>query len=289
MYRRFLLTYCLLTICILSEAQKHPRPLFLWRDVPAMKGERTRLYVYNDIPDSLRTGVCAIVCPGGSYHHLGMKHEGYAVAKYLNTKGISAFVLRYRVGSNGYHYPAMIEDLQRAIQYVTDNGQRLKIDTNKIGVIGFSAGGHLVTMAGAMHSYNFLKQYDIHTSANLRPNFVVAVYPVVSMQDNIAHKRSRRNLLGNRPLQKMIDSLSLEHHIPPDMPPTLIVASHDDPVVNPRNSTALDSALNAQKITHKFLLYQTGGHGFGLGKDQQSEISNWKNKLITWLSYINVL
>lgn len=274
-------------LCGVLKAQ--PDPIFLWRGVEGMKDEKTRLYVYNNIPDSLRTGVSVIICPGGSYHHLGLKHEGYEVAEFLNSKGITAFVLRYRVGFNGYKYPAMIEDVQRAIQYVSDNSNLLGIDRTKIGVVGFSAGGHLVTMAASFHSTNLIKKYGITSNADLRPSFVVPVYPVVSMHDSIAHARSRRNLLGKNPCVSMIDSLSLEYKIPSDMPPTLIVATKDDPVVDPRNSVELDNTLKSKGITHKFLFYDTGGHGFGLGRDPRAEVSKWDNVLNDWLSEINIL
>lgn len=264
-------------------------PIYLWKDVPAMENERTRLYVYNNIADSINTRVSVIICPGGSYHHLGLKHEGYNVAEWFNSKGITAFILRYRVGFNGYKYPAMIEDVQRAIQYVHDHSDSLKINPNKIGVMGFSAGGHLVTMAASFHSTNLIKQFGIETGADLKPNFVIPVYPVVSMQNGLAHERSRNNLLGRNPCKSMIDSLSLEKQIPNDMPPTLIIAAKDDQVVNPQNSVELCQSLEEKGIIHKLVLLETGGHGFGIGPKCEGELKNWSDNIIDWLSEIKML
>lgn len=287
MFKRIISFLLLLSFSYASLAQHET--IFLWKNIPSMKKERTRLYVFNNIPDSVRTGVGVIICPGGSYHHLGMRHEGYDVAKWLNTKGVVAFVLRYRVALNGYRYPAMIEDMQRAIQYVYDSSTSFGVNSNKIGVIGFSAGGHLATMAGSFHSTNLLKQHGITSSASLKPSFVVPIYPVVSMQDEIAHKRSRRSLLGWNFSPEMADSLSLELNIPNDMPPTLIIATLDDHVVNPQNSIELSKSLEAKQIPHKLVLFNRGGHGFGMGAHRRGDASGWNVRLIDWLKEINIL
>lgn len=263
----------------LGTSWAQPKPVYLWAEVPTMQRERTRLYVYDNIPDSLRTGLAMIVCPGGSYHHLGMKHEGHNVAQWLNRHGIAAYVLRYRVGAHGYHHPAMLEDVQLAMRYVRNNPKN-----SKLGLIGFSAGGHLVAMAGAMHRHNALSPHGLSTAPRaLRPDFVVPVYPVVSMRPPVAHARSRKNLIGRKQTQTMIDSLSLELHVPADMPPTLLIATADDPVVNPRNAQMLDSALTAKGIEHKFVFFETGGHGFG-HKPNNTKAPSWEPILLQWLS-----
>ncbi len=187
MKKLLILNLFLIAVTVVAQ----PKPVYLWKNISGKQKEKTRLYVYQ-VPEAISKGVGVIVCPGGSYHHLGMPHEGYQVAEWLNSQGITAFVLRYRVGMHGYRHPAMIQDIQRAIQYVREKTPDLK----KIGVMGFSAGGHLVTMAGAFFKENYLKAIGIEPEVSLRPDFVVPVYPVVSMQDSLAHLRSRKNLIG---------------------------------------------------------------------------------------------
>lgn len=261
----------------------------LWQDVDGMRRFKSKMYIYH-APDSLNTGIAVIVCPGGSYNHLmGIATEGYGVAEYLNTQGINAFVLKYRVGKNGHHHPAMIQDMQRAMQMVRENADTYKINPEKIGAMGFSAGGHLVTMAGVFGKENFLKEVGISPRVSLKPNFVVPVYPVVSMQDNIAHKRSRRNLLTRHFTENAKKQFSMELNIPTDMPPVLLVTAKDDPVVMFQNSVELDKALTNNHIEHLFLLYETGGHGYGVDENRAPEAAQWKYQLIPWLMKINIL
>ncbi len=281
MMKRILLSLFFLLISFLSLYSQSEK-IYLWKNTQTMRHQKSRLYVYLP-PDSLRNGVSVIICPGGSYHHLGMPHEGFQVAEWLNSVGVTAYVLRYRVSSHGYHHPAMIEDIQMAISFVRKNSSQYNIDSQRIGVMGFSAGGHLVLMAGAFHQENYLKKIGISISDNLKPDFIVPVYPVVSMQDSLAHVRSRKNLLGNNYTKEEVDNFSLEMQIPDDMPPVFLVATEDDPVVNYHNSLELDKALNAKAIQHKFLLSKTGGHGFGLGLKNGGEISNWISTFHRWL------
>lgn len=260
-----------------------PKPIYLWANVPGMQHERTRLYVYDDIPESKRQNIAMIICPGGSYHHLGMKHEGHNVAQWLNQHGIAAYVLRYRIGANGYHHPAMLQDVQQAMRYVRSQHKDIKL-----GLIGFSAGGHLVAMAAEFHQHNSLAAHMSVSPNTLRPDFVVPVYPVVSMRPPVAHARSRKNLISRNASQTMIDSLSLELHVPSNMPPTLLIATQDDPVVNPKNSIMLDSALTANQINHKFVFFEEGGHGFG-HKPNNTKAPKWEPILLQWLSEQSIL
>ena len=284
-----ILTITLLLVLSLS-AFAQPRPLHLWKGIPTMKREhKTQLYVYR-APDSINTGVCVIVCPGGSYSHLmGIRTEGYGVAKWLNKQGINAFVLRYRVGMYGYHHPAMIQDVQRAIQYVRDHATEFHINPDKLGTMGFSAGGHLVTMSGAFYKENYLEPLGVKSTASLRPNFVVPVYPVVSMQDSIAHQRSRKNLLTEEYTKEQQDKFSMELQMRPDMPPTFLVTAKDDSVVMCQNSIDLDRALTAAGVPHVFMLYDTVGHGYGLDEKRAPEAARWRFKFVEWLRDIKIL
>ncbi len=232
-----------------------------------------------------------IVCPGGSYSWLDMKEEGVGVANWLQAQGINAFVLRYHVATVpaycfgfrvlgfGNKYPDMLNDVEEALRQVYYMADSLNIDTMRIGVMGFSAGGHL-----AMMSYT-------HNRTAYKPHFICPIYPVVTLRDQkYVHKRSRRGALGvwrqwNKTMQ---DSLSIEQHITDSCPPVFLVNCVDDPVVNYRNSELLDSALTTHHIPHQYIQYQTGGHGFGASQIKGTEeCRQWKQEFIQWISNLN--
>lgn len=230
-----------------------------------------------------------IVCPGGSYFWHDMHTEGHGVAQWLQQHGITAFVLRYRTAYvpaflfryryvlRGNRYPDPQDDLRQAIRYVKQHHQDYRIDTLRIGAMGFSAGGHLVMSAAEL-----FKPID-------RPAFVVPVYPVVTMTESCVHKRSRRALLGENKVRNttLRDILSLERHVPEDCPPVFLVNCKDDPVVDYHNSVLLDSALTAKGIPHRYLQYRTGGHGFGMSDEKGSEeCRQWRQEFLKWLSLL---
>lgn len=255
----------------------------LWAKLPQLT---------NYLADSTtNTGMAVIVCPGGSYCWHDMLHEGSEVAKWLQANGINAFVLKYRVATIsaycigyrviglGNKYPNMLTDVEDALRYVYQHADSFNIDTARIGVMGFSAGGHLCMMSAT------------HNRTEYRPAFLCPVYPVVTFSDKrYVHRRSRRGALGvwrqwNRTMQ---DSLSLERHITKDCPPVLLVNCEDDPVVKYRNSVLLDSALTAANVPHRYIRYQTGGHGFGASDAKGTQESQqWKNEFIQWISNLN--
>ena len=250
-----------------------------------------RLTVY-PADSAINTGTAVIICPGGSYSWHDMNYEGAQVAQWLNAHGINAFVLKYRVANIsayclGYRvfgfgntYPDMLEDVEDALRTVYGLADSLHIDTTRIGVMGFSAGGHLTMM-----SYT-------HNRTPYKPAFLCPIYPVVTMTDKrYVHLRSRRGALGvwGQFKQNMRDSLSLERHIPADCPPVFLVNCHDDPTVKYQNSELLDSALTAQHIEHRYIQYTTGGHGFGASDTKGSDESRqWKNEFLQWISNLNL-
>lgn len=285
--RSFLQTLLCLVWVLAACAQ--PKPIHLWHDVPGMKSQPTKLYIY-PAPKDKNTGVAVIIFPGGSYSHtMGIATEGFGVAEWLNSQGINAFVVKYRTGNRGYHHPAMIQDAQYAIHYVREHAKEYGIDSKKIGTMGFSAGGHLVTMTGAFHQDNYIAKVGVKDRILLKPNFVVPVYPVVSMQDDIVHQRSRRNLLTRHYTSDEQTRFSMELNIPADMPPTFVVTAKDDPVVKFENSVRLDRSLKRAGIPHQFLLYETGGHGYGMDEKLAPEAGKWKYSFIKWLKEINIL
>ena len=228
--------------------------IYLWRNVKGMEKQPSVMFMHKPAKNSPHTRSAVIVCPGGSYHHLGLKGEGNTTATWFVENGVTAFVLKYRTAESLYHHPAMLQDIQRAIQLVRENAEEWDIDVSKVGVIGFSAGGHLVTMAGEFwQTHDEIAKLGIQTNVSLRPDFVVPVYPVVTMQDDIAHRWSRNSLLGHgkkNQSQARKDEFSMELNVPDDMPPTYVVVCKDDPVVIPEPHICLSgTSINLMNIT----------------------------------------
>lgn len=245
--------------------------------------------------------IAVIVCPGGSYFWHDTKIEGADVAEWLNTNGISAFVLEYRVGgiagfifhhrlfSRGNRYPDMLHDVQRSIQLVRENADKFRVDPDKVGIMGFSAGGHLAAMSGIYFDTDVLSSLGIKPKVTLRPDFIASIYPVVSFVDQSVHKRSRRGIIGEGKAisREMKDSLSLEKHVRKEMPPTYLMNCVDDPIVNYRNSELLDSAMSSHNIPHRYMQFKTGGHGFGATPEKTTkEAIVWKEDFLKWLKKI---
>ncbi len=268
----------------------------LWKGCKVNHGKQVTLTPY--LAENNETGLSVIVCPGGSYYWLDEETEGDGVAQWLQSNGISAFVLRYRAAGfgafiwhhrvlfRGKQYPDMLTDAQRALQWVREHADTYHVDPNKVGMMGFSAGGHLVMSAACFKETNYLIANGIDTEVSLEPTFVAPIYPVVTMREPYVHKRSRRALLSEKRNhnQTMIDSLSLERHIPSDCPPVFLVNCVDDPVVEYHNSILLDSALTANKVNHRYIQYQTGGHGFGASEEKRTaECRQWKQEFLNWI------
>lgn len=258
--------------------------LIILFSLPIIGRERITPY----LPDSAaNTGIAVVVCPGGSYSWLDIPTEGVAVCEWLRQNGINAYLLRYRVASVpayifgfrvlgiGHKWPDMLEDVEMALQYVYAHAEQDGVDTSRIGVMGFSAGGHLT-----MSSYAYNR-------TACRPKFLVPVYPVVTFADPVlTHRRSRRGAMGvwRQWNTHMQDLLSIERNILPDCPPVFMVACEDDPVVDFRNSLLLDSALTANRVPHTFYHCAVGGHGFGASDTKgSSEARAWRPAFLNWI------
>ncbi len=238
-----------------------------------------RVFFPNDSVERQKT--CMLICPGGSYHHLGLHNEGSEVAEIFASWGVTAVVLRYRVSSRCNRHPAMIEDFQRAMQIIREHASEWGIE--KVGAIGFSAGGHLVTLGAELHQ-NYLAKRGIDIGDNaIRPDFVCLIYPVVSADEPIAHKKSVVNFFGGKYTEEEKDFFSLEKHVPSDMPPAFLLACKDDDVVDFRNSVFLHKALVQQNIRSEFYLLDSGGHGFGFIRTRSEETNQWYNILKKWM------
>lgn len=286
------MVFCLL---LSSHGFIHAQKINIWEGTDCKKN--VELYPYL-APGSQNKAV--IVCPGGSYLWHDMEAEGHAVGKWLQANGISAFVLHYRTAGfmayffhyrylfRGVRYPDALNDLFQATIYIKEHAQELGVNPDSIGAMGFSAGGHLV-MSGAENFRNAANKVVVKNLDKLRLAFVAPIYPVVTMTDPCVHKRSRRALMGdNRKNNKAFrDSLSLERHVPDDCPPVFLVNCKDDPIVKYHNSELLDSALTAHGVPHRYIQYQTGGHGFGASEQKGTEeCRQWKKEFLNWLNKI---
>lgn len=232
-------------------------------------------------------GTAVIVCPGGGYSHLAFKKEGLNVAEWLNSIGVAAFVLKYRLPSDSIMKNKSIgqlQDAQEAIRIVRRNAKQWNIDPDKIGVIGFSAGGHLAASLCTLYNQ---KVYDSDTTS-VRPDFSILIYPVISMESNITHKGSRRNLLGSNPPPSEVEHFSCDLQVNKDTPPAFIVLAEDDKVVPVENSINYFTSLKKFNIPAELHIFQKGGHGFGLANNGGTE-SDWTRLCENWLKAMGLL
>lgn len=223
-----------------------------------------RMYAYF-APEDINTGTAVLICPGGGYGGLAVEHEGSMVASWLNSIGISAFVLYYRMPN--HHFEIPIKDAQTAIELIRRNSGLWKIDPNKVGVLGFSAGGHLASVVAT----SFDKEN--------RPDFIVLVYPVIMMTPGDG---TCINLLGENPTIQLMNKFSSNLQVCNTTPPAFIVAAIDDDVVSIEHSYKFFQALQEHSVQSEILAYQTGGHSFGM-KKRGLETDNWTEILHTWL------
>ncbi|MDQ2720646.1 MAG: alpha/beta hydrolase [Bacteroidota bacterium] len=231
---------------------------------------------------SSRKNTAIIICPGGGYSILAYNLEGTNVAKILNDWGITAVVLKYRLPMDVIMKDKSIgplQDAQRALQYLRENAEQLNINPKSIGIMGFSAGGHLAATAAT----HFGKAYiDNPHNISLRPDFSILAYPVISFNDLIGHLGSRDNLIGKNPLSDLINNFSTELQVTEKTPPTFLVLAGDDDVVNPENSIKYYEALLKNHVPAEMHIYQNGGHGFG------TKI-NWMPGLKLWMEHNHFL
>lgn len=227
-------------------------------------------------------GTAVVICPGGGYSNLYINGEGYKVAKWLNALGITAFILKSRLPSDEIMKDKTIgslQDAQEAIRYVRRNAKKWDINTEKVGVIGFSAGGHLASTVST--HYNDVV-YKVMDSISARPDFSILIYPVISMEEKITHQGSKNKLLGLSPSAALIEKYSNEKQIDPLTPPTFMVHAIDDKSVPVENSIQYFLALKKNNVPCEIHLYQNGKHGFGLGRDGTTS-QFWTKPCEEWL------
>ena len=228
-----------------------------------------------------------IVCPGGGYAGLAANHEGRQVANFLNSLGMAAFVLRYRLGPR-YHHPIQIGDAQRAIRTVRAKAAEWRIDPARIGIMGFSAGGHLAMTASTMFDTGKPQAEDAIDRAASRPDFAVLGYPVISMTAAWTHQGSRRNLLGDTPDPELAKRLSGELAVTKDTPPTFIFQTNQDTAVPAENAVHYYLALRQAGVPAEMHVFERGVHGVGLANNDPA-LTPWSSLLANWLRIRTVI
>jgi acetyl esterase/lipase len=232
------------------------------------------------LPKGSGAGTAIVICPGGGYQTLSMDKEGYAVAKWLNSLGVSAFVLKYRLGPR-YHHPIELHDAQRAIRMVRSRAAEYGLQADRIGIMGFSAGGHLASTAGTHFDDGDASAADPIDRMSSRPDFMVLCYPVITF-GQFAHVGSRRNLLGDNPDPKLVENLSNELQVTKDTPPTFLFQTTTDATVPVENSVLFYLALRKAGVPAEMHIYERGPHGVGLAQNDPV-LSTWPARLADWL------
>jgi acetyl esterase/lipase len=224
-----------------------------------------------------------IVCPGGGYGGLAMGHEGTDIADWLNSHGIAAFILKYRHRGTGYGHPAPLQDAQRAVRTVRARAEEFKLDPAHIGIMGFSAGGHLASTVGTHFDKGNEQADDPIERASCRPDFMILCYPVISLTTAYTHQGSKNNLLGKDPDPKLVESLSNENQVTAETPPTFLFHTNEDTGVPPENSVLFYMALRRAKVPAELHIYEKGPHGVGLAAKIPG-VNSWPDRCIDWLS-----
>lgn len=237
------------------------------------------VYLPND-NSADRTAV--IICPGGGYARLAIDHEGHDVAKWLNQFGVVGIVLKYRLPSDQIMKNKSIgplQDAQEAIRTVRRKSNEWKIDPNKIGIMGFSAGGHVAASASTLYGYN---AYEPADNISARPDFSILIYGVLTMRGFNAHSNSKKNLLGEKPDTSLVEMFSLESQVNDKTPPAFLVHAANDSTVPVAGSIQYFSSLKKHSVPAELHIYETGGHGFGLARDRKTE-TGWTQACINWM------
>ena len=261
-----------------------PQVLRLWSgDAPGAQGSEDKdiptITIYRPEADK-STGAAIVVCPGGGYGALA-DHEGKPVAQWLNTVGVTGIVLKYRLGPK-YHHPVELGDVSRAIRTARANAEQWKLDPKRIGVLGFSAGGHLASTAATHFDDGDASASDPIDRVSSRPDLAILVYPVISMHEPYVHKGSRKNLLGDNPDPKLMDLLSNETQVTDKTPPCFLVHTADDRGVPVQNSIEFTLACLKHKVPVEQHILEHGPHGFGLGTNDPV-LSSWPHDAARWL------
>jgi acetyl esterase/lipase len=270
-------------------AGAEPHQVFLWPNgAPGALGEKEEdkpSVTGYFAPKQTATGTAVIVCPGGAYVGLALDHEGRQVAQWFNSFGVAAFVLKYRLGSadgKRYHHPAPLQDAQRAIRLVRARSKEWDISPERIGIMGFSAGGHLASTAGTHFDNGNPSSPEEIERQSCRPNFMILVYPVISFRTKYTHRFSRQVLLGENADLDLVENLSTETRVTSMTPPTFLIHTNEDDGVPPENSILFYMALREARVPAEMHIYERGEHGFGLAS-KDPILSSWTKRCEDWM------
>ena len=236
-------------------------------------------------------GTAVVICPGGGYGVLAMDHEGKQVAEFFVKQGVTAFVLKYRLANKERPGPlgeAPLLDAQRAIRLVRAKAKDYGVDPKRVGIMGFSAGGHLASTAATHFNVGGLKNDDDVEKENCRPDFAILAYPVITMEDGVTHGGSKRNLLGDKPDAKLVELYSNEKQVTKETPPVFIFHTSADTSVVPENAVRFYLACKRAGVPVEMHIYEKGKHGVGLGRDPkwtggEKSVETWPDRLADWL------
>lgn len=286
------LTFLLAAILLSSVALAQPAEESLWPGKAYSEGEFIPMITFYNPPREKAVDMAIVVCPGGGYGGLAMDHEGKQIAGWLNGLGITAAVLKYHTvgetgGTPGLH-PAPLEDVLRAIRLVRGRAPKLRLNPGKIGVMGFSAGGHLASTAATHFTAGAPDAADPLEKLSSRPDFAVLLYPVITFLPQYAHQGSRVNLLGENPPDKQVLEFSNERQVTPETPPVFLVHTTEDTVVPPENSVLFYMALRKAGVPAELHIFQQGRHGLGLGPEELP-FSEWPQLCQKWLKAMGFL
>jgi len=278
-----LVVVLLLSVSSRAEVQV---PILLWPDgAPGALGTRPQdiptITPYSPDPANA-TGAAMVICPGGAYEHLA-PHEGKDYALWLNQHGITCFVLKYRLGLNGYHHPAMLQDAARAVRLVRAKAVDWKIDPKRVGIMGSSAGGHLASTLLTHFDSGDATAADLVERQSSRPDIGILCYPVITMGE-YAHQVSKKNLLGTNPAPELVQLLSNELQVTTNTPPCFIWTTFEDKTVPMENSLLFVEALRKNHVPFDLHVYEKGGHGMGLAaKPPFTHPHPWAGDCLFWL------
>lgn len=299
--------YLLITLLISITTQAQNRIVPLWEGDPPNYRETGEVTIW-DTADIVRirlvqkpdlavflpsgknaTGEAVVICPGGGYSILAYDSEGSDIARWLNSKGIAAFVLKYRLPgarSNIVPYKSPLMDAQRAMRLVRYHAEEWNLNPRKVGIMGFSAGGHLASTLSTHFDLGDPSSSDPVEKESCRPNFSVLVYPVITFQDEFTHQGSRRALLGENPDAALVDYFSNEKQVTEKTPPAILIHSDDDTGVPVENSLLYYEALRAHGVPSELHIYPYGGHGYSLAVGK-GHLSTWPDRVIDWIKYLH--
>jgi len=268
-----------------AGAARAPRVELLWPGgapgaVGGKEADKPSLTIFLPPPEKAN-GAAVVICPGGAYGFLAVGHEGRDVAKWLNSLGVAGLMLKYRHAPR-YRHPAPLQDARRAIRIARARAKEWRVDPRRIGILGFSAGGHLASTAATHFDDGMPEAKDPIERVSCRPDFLILVYPVISFTTKYTHRGSMRNLLGKNPDPKLVESLSNEKQVTARTPPTFLIHAGGDRGVPPENSVLFYLALRKAGVPAELHIYEKGGHGFGLAP-RDPVLSTWPTRCAEWM------